>query len=127
VKEILLVDDDQYFLRLVRNLLVQEGMAVQCASSGEEGLLQLKNRPFILMITDFNMPELDGLQLARKSREIAPHMPIIMSSGNISPELPRLATKAGIVAVIAKPFRSDELLEAVRGVIEIQSKRALLV
>lgn len=117
MQEILLVDDDQNFMQLVRNLLVQEGLAVQCASSAEEGLILLKNRAFQLMITDFNMPGLDGLQLARKSREIAPHMPIIMSSGNISPELPRMASKAGIAAVLAKPFGSNELLEAIRGVV----------
>lgn len=117
MQEILLVDDDQYVLQLIRNLLVQEGMAVQCASSGEECLLLLKNRPFNLLITDFNMPGLDGLQLARKSRKIAPRMPIIMSAGNISPELPRLATEAGIATVLAKPFCSNELLETIKGVI----------
>jgi len=62
------------------------------------------------------MPGLDGLQLARQSREIAPHMPIIMGSGNITLELSQLATKAGIAAVLTKPFYSEELLKTIREV-----------
>lgn len=90
MQEILLVDDDCDCLAIVKLLLEQAGMTVQCASSGEEGLLLLKNRLFLLMITDFNMPGLDGLNLARKSSKIASRMPIIMTTGNMSPELPRL-------------------------------------
>jgi len=116
MQEILVVDDDRDCLATVKLLLEQEGMAVQCASSGEEGLLLLKDKAFQLMITDFNMPGLNGLELARKSLGIAPHMPIILSTGNISPELPHLAARAGIAAVIGKPFYSEELLKTIREV-----------
>lgn len=117
MQEILVVDDDRDLLAIVKLLLGQKGMTVQCASSGEEGLSLLKNRTFLLMITDFNMPELDGLNLARKSLEIAPHMPIIMTTGNISSGIPRLAAEAGIATILAKPFSSSKLLATIRGVL----------
>ena len=114
MQEILVVDDDRDNLVLVRHLLEYEGMTVYCVSSGEEALREIKKRSFLLMITDLNMPGLDGFELAKKTLEIAPHMPIIMSTGDMSPGIPLLAAEAGIVKVLAKPFRMDEMLEVVR-------------
>lgn len=57
---ILLVDDDHYILHYIKNLLVQEDMTVQCAENGVEALAVLKQNAFDLMITDYDMPGLDG-------------------------------------------------------------------
>lgn len=119
MEEVLLVDDDSDALHLVKNVLQQAGLAVHCAQNGEEALLALKKKSFHLMITDLNMPPgMNGFTLARKAAKIAPRMPIIMSTGDISPEIPRFALDAGITTVLAKPFRPDELLEIVKNVIE---------
>jgi CheY-like chemotaxis protein len=68
------------------------------------------------MITDLNMPGLDGLELSRKGREMAPHMPIIMNTGGISPKVIQMAQEAGISRVMAKPFLHNEMLEAIKAV-----------
>jgi response regulator receiver domain-containing protein len=78
MQEILVVDDDRQNLGLVRHLLENEQMTVQCATSGEEALRKLEKNTFDLMITDLNMPGLDGFELARKAAVIAPHMPIVV-------------------------------------------------
>ena len=109
MKEILVVDDNVECLELVRVLLEREGRKVHCASSGGEALRVMKERNFLLLITDFNMPGVDGLELARNALKIAPQLPIIMITGDLSPEIPRLTLEAGIEKVLAKPFRVETL------------------
>lgn len=111
---ILIVDDDRDYLELVRCFLEHEGMKVLCAASGMDALLKMEECSFTLMITDLNMPGIDGLELARLARTIAPRMPIVMSTGDISPEIFHLAMEAGIATVLAKPFRPEEVLAMVR-------------
>lgn len=116
MKEILLVDDDRDCQGLIKNLLENEGMKVHCAARGAEALRKMKEMSFHLMITDFNMPGMDGMELARKALEIAPDMPIIMITGDILPEIPRLADEAKIKKVLAKPVHPIKILKAVRDV-----------
>jgi len=117
MKEILVVDDDCDCLVLVRLILEQAGMTVHCAASGEEVLPQIANESFSLMITDLNMPRLNGLELARKALAIAPCMPVVLVSGDITAEIPSMAAEAGIVKILAKPFHPEELLETVRSLV----------
>ncbi|MBK5275535.1 MAG: response regulator [Desulfuromonadales bacterium] len=124
MKDILVVDDDRIVLELVKRVLGREGFVAYGAESGEEALEQIKERTFSLMITDYNMPGLNGLELARKGLELAPQMPIIMDSGMISPNLVRLAKEIGISRVLPKPFLVTELMETVRDVMEMQREWA---
>lgn len=114
MRYILIVDDDPCFLNLVKNLLMQNGMSVQCAANGQEALSELKANAFDLMITDYDMPGLDGICLTRHSVAIAPDMPVILMTGNISSDIPNMAKQAGVSKVLPKPFNSENLLEAVR-------------
>ena len=122
----LVVDDDQYMLSIVKQILECEGIKAYCVASGEEALWKIKEEPFLLMITDLNMPGMNGLELAQKARQIAPHMPIIMSTGNISPGISCLAKEIGIMEVLAKPFHPDKFLEIVKDVMGIERKKRLL-
>lgn len=117
MNNILLVDDDPINLNLMKNILQSEGMAVQCSISGEEALQLLSKKSFTLMITDWNMPGMDGLTLARQATAIAPDMSVIMMTGNVSPEIPSVAKQAGVTKILAKPFFSGDLLKAIRGVV----------
>jgi len=112
---VLIVDDDQRILELATFFLTREGVEVQCAADGEEALSKMRERTFAMMITDLNMPGMDGLELARKAREIAPDMPIAMSTGDKSPKICRLAKEAGIVEVFAKPFNFEKIVAICRG------------
>ena len=111
---VLVVDDDQLILDLTSSFFQSEGMEVHCVLSGEEALRMLRERTFILMVTDLNMPGMDGIELAEKVREIAPSMPIFMSTGDISPEVIRLAAKSGIAKVFSKPFHLTKVLAMIR-------------
>ena len=121
MKEILVVDDDKELLALFKRILNRNGIEAHCVESGEAALEQIKERTFSLMITDFNMPGLDGLELSRKGMAIAPLMPIIMNTGGISAKIIREAKEIGIAKVLAKPFLAEELLETIRNVMGKQS------
>jgi len=111
---ILVVDDDRLILEVFTRILASAQVETHCASSGEEALEKMKQRTFSLMITDLDMPGLDGLELSRRGHELAPHMPIIMDTGGISPEIIRRAQEIGIAKVISKPFLPHEMLAAIR-------------
>lgn len=111
---VLFVDDDRDILKLATTFFESLGMAVHCAASGEEALGKVRERRFCLMVTDLNMPGLDGLQLARRVREIAPDMPVVMGTGDASPEISRLAAEAGISRVLDKPYHIPHVLALIR-------------
>ena len=117
MEDILVVDDDRLILEAIKRILEHEGIVAHCVASGEEALEKIKERTFSLMITDLNMPGLDGLELSRIGLGIAPQMPIIMDTGRISPKIIRLAKEIGISKVLTKPFLPKVLLETIRDVI----------
>src|ERR1035437_3877138 len=116
MEDILVVDDDSILLGVIKLILEREGFVAHCVESGEEAIEQMKGKTFSLMITDFNMPGLNGLELARKGLEIAPRMPVIMNTGGISPIVKRLAKEIGIAKVLAKPFLPTDLMKTIREV-----------
>ncbi len=111
---ILVVDDDRFILNLVIFFFESVGLEVHCAANGEEALRKIGERPYMLMITDLNMPGMDGLELARKARLMAPSMPILLGTGSVSPEIPCLALEAGIDTVFTKPYNLTEVLATVQ-------------
>jgi len=114
IQEILVVDDDSDILSLVKQILEIEGMTVVVAANAEVALRHLCEKVFSLMITDRSMPGLDGFALARKAAVIAPLMPIVMMTGDILPDTPHMAKKAGIAVVLNKPFHPTKLLQAIQ-------------
>src|SRR5664279_2021370 len=116
MENILVVDDDSLLLAVIKLILEREGFAAHCVESGEEAIEQIKEKTFSLMITDFNMPGLNGLELARKGLEIAPQMHVIMNTGGLTPIITRLAKEIGIAKVLSKPFLSTELMKTVSDV-----------
>jgi DNA-binding NtrC family response regulator len=115
---ILVVDDDQDVLEMAHCFFREAGMEVLCAESGEEALGKFQCKEFSVVITDFNMPGMNGLELAEKIKEKAPLTPIILVTGKPSQELSDLAMHAGIKTVIPKPIHLINLLNLVNEVTE---------
>ena len=104
---VLVVDDEPTILMMLKKLLQPAGYEVQTAESGREGLRAFQQGTWDLVTVDRAMPEMNGEETATQMRNIAPEVPIILITGFpgavVRPEL--------FDAVLAKPFRSTELLQ----------------
>jgi CheY-like chemotaxis protein len=110
---ILVVDDDQDVLEMADCFFKRAGVDVRCAESGEKALEMILETGFSAIITDFNMPGMNGVELAEKVRQTAPSIPIFLITGRPSQELYELATQAGIRSILPKPLHLEALLNLV--------------
>ena len=114
-KSILFVDDNEHILMLFRAISAKAKIAVQFAASGEEAIGILKESSFTTMITDFNMPGMDGIELATIAKNLSPDMDIVMISGKLSPNVRLAAECVGISKVLEKPSCVEELISIMTG------------
>jgi CheY-like chemotaxis protein len=80
--QILVIDDEEPFRTMLREVLEREGHAVMEAGDGREGITLARNIPIDLIITDLLMPELDGLEVIQTLRSDSPQVKIIAISGD---------------------------------------------
>lgn len=117
---LLAVDDEQLILDLLRRALVRGGYQVLTATSVPEALtLYEEHREQIaLVITDLAMPGADGAALASELHQKNPDLPVLVSTGIIAEaEIARLK-EAGVWDVVQKPYQMQELLVAVRTLLD---------
>ena len=119
-KKVLLCDDEAHILRAAEFKLSRAGYDVATASNGQEAWEAIQaNLPDIL-VTDLQMPRMDGLELSRRVRECpaTQDLPILMltAKGFETAHL-ELAEKCGVLAVLPKPFSPRELLRCVDSVL----------
>ena len=118
---VLIVDDYKTMLRIIRNLLKQiEFNNVEEASDGAEALAKLRTGNFGLVISDWNMAPMTGLQLLQEVRADAQlkHVPFIMITAESKTENVVAAKQAGVSNYIVKPFNAETL----KGKIEMVSE-----
>ncbi|QDQ02013.1 response regulator transcription factor [Lysinibacillus fusiformis] len=110
---ILVVDDEKEIRDLITIYLKNEGYEVLQASDGEEGLLLLKNHKVHLIVLDIMMPNVDGIQMCMKVREIA-EMPIIMLSAKTQDMDKIVGLTMGADDYVTKPFNPLELIARIK-------------
>jgi len=111
---ILLVDDDVCFLYLLRFLLELESIKTEKVTNGADAVAVLDRMDFDLIITDFNMSDMNGVELAKIARKRLPRVPIIMITGEIGADVAEMAGKAGISQILYKPLNLEKLLATIR-------------
>ncbi len=117
---ILIVDDYKTMLRIIRNLLKQiEFNNVEEASDGTEALAKLRSGQFGLVISDWNMAPMTGLQLLQEVRADArlKATPFIMITAESKTENVVVAKQAGVSNYIVKPFNAETLKEKIEKVL----------
>ncbi|MBX2798871.1 MAG: response regulator [Myxococcales bacterium] len=108
---ILVVDDDELVLRVVRRALHAKGFDVHGVSDGHAALARLQLHPVDVLLTDVRMPGMNGAELAERATELHPHIAVVFMSGYTDDVLPdEAAARHGFVG---KPFHQAELLAAV--------------
>ena len=107
--KVLVVDDDPFALRSIAKVLGGESYQVVTAASGSEALDLLEQDSFDLVLTDLKMPGVDGLEVLRQAREIAPQAVVLIFTGYASLESAIEALREGAYDYLVKPCSGDEL------------------
>jgi len=107
---ILVVDDERLLHNVLQRLLTRHGMEVTSCISGQEALDALSRESFDLLLTDFQMPEMDGFELLARVRERYPALPVVVITGLASVQHAVQAMSSGAVDYLPKPFSTDELV-----------------
>jgi DNA-binding response OmpR family regulator len=118
---LLVIDDDEQYRRLVRRMLETAGHEVLDAPDAAVGQALFREHGPDLVITDILMPETDGIELITSLRRERPNVRIIAISGGgkCPPDVYLTSSQyLGATRALSKPFRKDELLEAVNSVLE---------
>src|SRR5699024_8303410 len=118
-KKILIIEDDQEISKLLSVILTKSGMVSVLAYSGTEGLLQLQNNTYDLIILDLMLPGVSGEELINQVREEST-IPIIVISAKIDIEDKVQVLKMGADDYITKPFNQQEVMARV----EVQLRKS---
>lgn len=110
---VLIVEDEEQLLRLLRSTLIYAGYDVEGAKTAKEALSAAHLRSFDVILLDLGLPDLDGLEVIRQLRTRS-DVPIIVISARVSPNDKVLALDLGANDYLAKPFDVGELIARVR-------------
>jgi two-component system chemotaxis response regulator CheY len=120
---VLVVDDSAAIRKILHRVLRQTGMAIgeiYEAGDGQEALELLKTKTVSLVLSDINMPKMDGLQMlaALKSSPERRHIPVVMITTEGGETKVGEAVKLGAAGYVRKPFTADQIKDKLAGILE---------
>lgn len=119
-KRVLVVDDEEPVRHLLTEQLEEHEFVVVAVADGLRALTELHRRHFDAVITDLQMPHLDGLDLLRRWHLAWPQLPVILISSHLVDEIVDLAMTHGAVACLPKPVDPGNLLHVLSEVIAVK-------
>ncbi len=114
-QHVLYVDDDPVMGLMVQGLLQRSGYSVTCFDDPREALeaLRAQTVAFDLVVTDYNMPGLSGLDVARELARLRPGLPVVISSGFVTEEVLAQSRRLGVRSVLQKEYTLEKLVDTV--------------
>ncbi len=110
---ILVADDEKTTRELLARALLSKGFTVETASNGAEALEKIQEQPFDMLITDLLMPNIVGMELIQKARQILPDLIVIVITGHATLETAIQALKQGAYDYITKPFEPEFIIPVI--------------
>jgi two-component system, chemotaxis family, chemotaxis protein CheY len=116
MKTILTVDDSASVRQMVKITLTTAGYGVVEAEDGRDGLAKAKANAISMVVTDLNMPNMNGLEFIRALRQLPPYrgIPIVFLTTESDDGMKQQAKAAGATGWITKPFKQEQLLAVAR-------------
>ena len=111
---VLVVDDEEIVCKSCRKILNQAGHNVQTASNGREALKRVEEDKYDVLIADWKMPEIDGMEVLRIVKKNHPDIVVIMITGYPTVESAVQAMRLGVSNYVPKPIHPDQLTQALR-------------
>jgi CheY-like chemotaxis protein len=115
---VLVIDDDKSACLLLERVLTRAGHTVTLVDNGEQGLALLSKHTYDLIITDKNLPGIDGLEVLRLARTQLPTLQAIVITGFPTPETKTSAKDLGVFSYVTKPFGILDILGTCDGAIK---------
>jgi len=116
--KILIVDDEKDIAEIIWKILEFKGYEVELAKSGYESIEKAKKISFDLCLLDIKLPDINGMEVFLKLKEINPQIRVIMMTGFAMEYLIEEARKEGVYACIHKPFNIEKLFELIEEVLK---------
>ncbi len=114
---ILVVEDDKLLRSALEVMLVDESYSVEAFSNGDEAWIRLRGAEYDLLILDWQLPEMSGLEICRRYRERGGNSPILMGTGRGAIEDKEQGFNVGVDDYLTKPFDKRELLLRVKALL----------
>jgi two-component system response regulator (stage 0 sporulation protein F) len=114
---ILIIDDEPGICEIVRETALRFCPNVYEANTGSDGLKLVRSHSPTVVVSDYNMPGLNGLELLKFMRDERCFAPVIWMTGRGTPELFREAWRVGVYEIFEKPFRMEDLRRCLEGVL----------
>jgi len=111
---LLLVDDEVGFVEVLSKRITRRGMTVTAASSGSEAIQALRRSDFDVAVLDLKMEDMDGIEVLKIFKKMAPVMPVIMLTGHGSENSAREGIKFGAFDYLTKPYELEDLIRKIK-------------
>jgi DNA-binding response OmpR family regulator len=121
---ILIIDDDKTILKILSKILLKEGYAVNTAETGQEALKKIETKQYDAAVIDVKLQDANGIDLLTQIQSIAPSMVKIMLTGYPSDEDRTKAFAQGADDYLAKPVRSEKLIEIIESKLKQDSRKS---
>lgn len=108
-EKILIVDDEEIMRNFLLDVFMDEGYNLDSAADGEEALEKISKNKYQLIITDIQMPGVDGTEVLKKAKESSPETEVIVITGYASPQTKQECQRLGAAYYIAKPFQINQI------------------
>ena len=127
MSKILVIDDDSIIRTLLSNSLSKSGYSVITASDGESGLKKAESEKPDLVITDYQMPGLTGLDVLNELKKTQPGTPVILLTAHGDVALTIKSIQLGAYDFIEKPIQMQEMLEIIKNGLEVSRQSQVLI
>ncbi len=124
---ILLVDDDIRSLNVLIDVMLRDGYVAIAAMDGHDAILKAQNNPIDMVILDFHLPDITGLEVLQQIKRLQLNVPIIMMSAHSSPSLLLDVHEAGAYSFIRKPTNLTRLRQTVAKALSSRERRGTVV
>jgi two-component system response regulator HydG len=113
MKRILVIDDDTYICNLLVNYLEQNGYQAEYSLSGKKGIKLIEKNEFDLVLSDFRLPDSDGMEVLQRIKELKPYLPVIIMTAYADVRMAVKLIKSGAFDYVTKPIQPEEILSLI--------------
>ena len=121
-RRILLAEDDDSMRGFIERALVKAGYEVIGFANGKDAYERLQQEPFTLLLTDIVMPQMDGIELARRASELAPDLKIMFITGFAAVTLNTSTKAVRDAQVLSKPFHLKDLVREIDRLLGVKAQ-----